>query len=131
MMYATHTSLFSLLFSNGFGSYMCFDGGFFSNLASALISLTFHQYSIAMGTLIQMRYGLVEPFLQMSFISLLSFSLYLYIHYHVQRDCGRPPEPRKDPGSKPEEEGLLSDHPYVDKVYVLVMSCWLYENHQC
>lgn len=34
----------------------------------------------------------------------------------MQRDCGRPPEPRKDPGSKPEEEGLLSDHPYVNKV---------------
>ncbi|CAH8267888.1 unnamed protein product [Arabidopsis lyrata] len=35
----------------------------------------------------------------------------------IRRDCGRPPEPRKDPGSKPEEEGLLSDHPYVDKLW--------------
>lgn len=33
-----------------------------------------------------------------------------------QRDCGRPPVPRKDPGTKPEEEPLLSNHPYVDKV---------------
>lgn len=33
-----------------------------------------------------------------------------------QRDCGRPPVPRKDPGVKPEEEPLLSNHPYVDKV---------------
>ena len=38
---------------------------------------------------------------------------------HLQRDCGRPPVPRKDPGSKPEEEPLLSDHPYVDKVCFL------------
>ena len=37
----------------------------------------------------------------------------------MQRDCGRPPVPRKDPGSKPEEEPLLSDHPYVDKVFFL------------
>jgi len=36
----------------------------------------------------------------------------------MQRDCGRPPIPRKDPGAKPEEEPLLSIHPYVDKVYV-------------
>ena len=30
-----------------------------------------------------------------------------------QRDCGRPPIPRKDPGIKPEDETLLSNHPYV------------------
>lgn len=35
----------------------------------------------------------------------------------MQRDCGRPPIPRKDPGDKPEEAPLLSNHPYVDKVY--------------
>ncbi|XP_023882746.1 protein PLASTID TRANSCRIPTIONALLY ACTIVE 10 [Quercus suber] len=35
----------------------------------------------------------------------------------LRRDCGRPPVPRKDPGSKPEEEPLLSDHPYVDKLW--------------
>ncbi|XWS37142.1 hypothetical protein CRYUN_Cryun19dG0017700 [Craigia yunnanensis] len=33
------------------------------------------------------------------------------------RDCGRPPVPRKDPGAKPEEEPLLSNHPYVDKLW--------------
>ncbi|XP_010519519.1 PREDICTED: protein PLASTID TRANSCRIPTIONALLY ACTIVE 10 [Tarenaya hassleriana] len=35
----------------------------------------------------------------------------------LRRDCGRPPVPRKDPGSKPEEEALISDHPYVDKLW--------------
>lgn len=34
----------------------------------------------------------------------------------IQRDCGRAPIPRKDPGIKVEEEPLLSNHPYVDKV---------------
>lgn len=34
----------------------------------------------------------------------------------MQRDCGRPPIPRKDPGDKPEEEPLFSNHPYVEKV---------------
>ncbi|MFQ6671097.1 hypothetical protein Gotur_035745 [Gossypium turneri] len=33
------------------------------------------------------------------------------------RDCGRPPLPRKDPGTKPEVEPLLSNHPYVDKLW--------------
>ncbi|XWS60308.1 hypothetical protein CRYUN_Cryun07bG0024900 [Craigia yunnanensis] len=33
------------------------------------------------------------------------------------RDCGRPPVPRKDPGMKPEEEPLLSNHPYIDKLW--------------
>lgn len=37
-------------------------------------------------------------------------------YFSWQRDCGRPPVPRKYPGVKPEEEGLLSTHPYVDKV---------------
>lgn len=35
----------------------------------------------------------------------------------MQRDCGRPPLPRKDPGTKPEVEPLLSNHPYVDKLW--------------
>ncbi|KAG6589398.1 Protein PLASTID TRANSCRIPTIONALLY ACTIVE 10, partial [Cucurbita argyrosperma subsp. argyrosperma] len=35
----------------------------------------------------------------------------------VRRDCGRPPIPRKDPGTKPEDEALLSNHPYVDKLW--------------
>ncbi|XVE54526.1 hypothetical protein DITRI_Ditri03aG0088600 [Diplodiscus trichospermus] len=35
----------------------------------------------------------------------------------LRRDCGRPPVPRKDPGVKPEEEPLLSNHPYVDKLW--------------
>lgn len=35
----------------------------------------------------------------------------------VLRDCGRPPMPRKDPGSKAEDEPLLSNHPYVDKLW--------------
>ncbi|KAH9776674.1 protein PLASTID TRANSCRIPTIONALLY ACTIVE 10 [Citrus sinensis] len=35
----------------------------------------------------------------------------------LRRDCGRPPVPRKYPGVKPEEEGLLSTHPYVDKLW--------------
>uniref|UniRef100_A0A2P2J680 S1 motif domain-containing protein n=1 Tax=Rhizophora mucronata TaxID=61149 RepID=A0A2P2J680_RHIMU len=35
----------------------------------------------------------------------------------LRRDCGRPPIPRKDPGVKPEEEPLLSNHPYVDKLW--------------
>ncbi|XP_062168854.1 protein PLASTID TRANSCRIPTIONALLY ACTIVE 10 [Alnus glutinosa] len=35
----------------------------------------------------------------------------------LRRDCGRPPVPRKDPGDKPEEEPLLSNHPYVDKLW--------------
>lgn len=34
----------------------------------------------------------------------------------LQRDCGRPPPPRKDPGIKVEEEPLRSEHPYVDRV---------------
>ncbi|XP_016903198.1 protein PLASTID TRANSCRIPTIONALLY ACTIVE 10 isoform X2 [Cucumis melo] len=35
----------------------------------------------------------------------------------VRRDCGRPPIPRKDPGIKPEDESLLSNHPYVEKLW--------------
>ncbi|KAL5748287.1 hypothetical protein ACOSQ2_025584 [Xanthoceras sorbifolium] len=35
----------------------------------------------------------------------------------LRRDCGRPPVPKKDPGVKPEEEALLSNHPYVDKLW--------------
>ncbi|KAK3439794.1 hypothetical protein EUGRSUZ_B00143 [Eucalyptus grandis] len=35
----------------------------------------------------------------------------------LRLDCGRPPIPRKDPGAKPEEEPLLSNHPYVDKLW--------------
>ncbi|XP_028788155.1 protein PLASTID TRANSCRIPTIONALLY ACTIVE 10 [Neltuma alba] len=35
----------------------------------------------------------------------------------IRRDSGRPPIPRKDPGDKPEEEPLLSNHPYVDKLW--------------
>ncbi|KAK2648091.1 hypothetical protein Ddye_015580 [Dipteronia dyeriana] len=35
----------------------------------------------------------------------------------LRRDCGRPPVPRKDPGVKPEEESLLSNHPYVEKLW--------------
>ncbi|GMH01187.1 hypothetical protein Nepgr_003026 [Nepenthes gracilis] len=35
----------------------------------------------------------------------------------LRRDCGRPPLPRKDPGIKDEEEPLISDHPYVDKLW--------------
>ncbi|XP_061359783.1 protein PLASTID TRANSCRIPTIONALLY ACTIVE 10 [Gastrolobium bilobum] len=35
----------------------------------------------------------------------------------LRRDSGRPPVPRKDPGDKPEEESLLSNHPYVDKLW--------------
>lgn len=37
----------------------------------------------------------------------------------LRRDCGRPPVPRKDPGVKVEEEPLLSNHPYVDKLWQL------------
>ncbi|KAL9338057.1 hypothetical protein Peur_069826 [Populus x canadensis] len=35
----------------------------------------------------------------------------------LRRDCGRPPVPRRDPEDKPEEEPLLSNHPYVDKLW--------------
>ncbi|KAL2242933.1 protein PLASTID TRANSCRIPTIONALLY ACTIVE 10 [Sesamum indicum] len=35
----------------------------------------------------------------------------------LRRDCRRPPVPRKDPGIKWEEEPLLSNHPYVDKLW--------------
>ncbi|KAL8456799.1 hypothetical protein ACS0TY_034876 [Phlomoides rotata] len=35
----------------------------------------------------------------------------------LRRDCGRPPIPRKDPGVRWEEEPLLSNHPYVDKIW--------------
>ncbi|KAG6683884.1 hypothetical protein I3842_12G035000 [Carya illinoinensis] len=35
----------------------------------------------------------------------------------LRRDSGRPPVPRKDPGDKPVEEPLLSNHPYVDKLW--------------
>ncbi|GER31987.1 plastid RNA-binding protein, partial [Striga asiatica] len=35
----------------------------------------------------------------------------------LRRDSGRPPIPRKDPGIKWEEEPLLSNHPYVDKLW--------------
>lgn len=37
----------------------------------------------------------------------------------IRRDCGRPPVPRKDPGIKVEEQPLLSNHPYVDKIWQL------------
>ncbi|XP_050221633.1 protein PLASTID TRANSCRIPTIONALLY ACTIVE 10 [Mercurialis annua] len=37
----------------------------------------------------------------------------------VRRDCGRPPDPRKDPETKPEEEPLLSNHPYVEKLWLI------------
>lgn len=39
-----------------------------------------------------------------------------YVFFSLQRDCGRPPPPRKDPGIKVEEEPLRSEHPYVDWV---------------
>ncbi|XP_028100597.1 protein PLASTID TRANSCRIPTIONALLY ACTIVE 10-like [Camellia sinensis] len=35
----------------------------------------------------------------------------------IRRDCRRPPIPIKDPGIKVEEEPLLSNHPYVDKIW--------------
>ncbi|PON85312.1 Polyribonucleotide nucleotidyltransferase [Trema orientale] len=35
----------------------------------------------------------------------------------IRRDAARPPIPRKIPGDKPEEEPLLSNHPYVDKLW--------------
>ncbi|XP_047157256.1 protein PLASTID TRANSCRIPTIONALLY ACTIVE 10 [Vigna umbellata] len=35
----------------------------------------------------------------------------------LRRDCGRPPVPRKDLEDKPEEEPLLSNHPYVEKLW--------------
>ncbi|KAL9239347.1 hypothetical protein vseg_013680 [Gypsophila vaccaria] len=35
----------------------------------------------------------------------------------LRLDCRRPPVPRKDPGIKIEEEPLLSNHPYVDKLW--------------
>ncbi|PIA51343.1 hypothetical protein AQUCO_01100280v1 [Aquilegia coerulea] len=37
----------------------------------------------------------------------------------LRRDCGRPPVPRKDPGEKIEEQPLLSNHPYVHKLWQL------------
>ncbi|XP_019052285.1 PREDICTED: protein PLASTID TRANSCRIPTIONALLY ACTIVE 10 isoform X2 [Nelumbo nucifera] len=37
----------------------------------------------------------------------------------LRRDCGRPPIPRKGPGVKFEEQPLLSNHPYVDKLWQL------------
>lgn len=37
----------------------------------------------------------------------------------LRRDCGRPPVPRKDPQEKIEEQPLLSNHPYVDKLWQL------------
>lgn len=48
----------------------------------------------------------------------------------MQRDCGRPPIPRKDPGIKWEEEPLLSNHPYVDKVFLSLISFNLEYSHQ-
>ncbi|KAF8390595.1 hypothetical protein HHK36_025122 [Tetracentron sinense] len=35
----------------------------------------------------------------------------------LRRDCGRPPVPKKNPGIKVEEQPLLSNHPYVDKLW--------------
>ncbi|XP_048329831.2 protein PLASTID TRANSCRIPTIONALLY ACTIVE 10 isoform X3 [Ziziphus jujuba] len=35
----------------------------------------------------------------------------------LRRDCGRPPVPRKNPGDNPVEEALLSNHPYVEKLW--------------
>ncbi|KAM6594586.1 hypothetical protein CsatA_002289 [Cannabis sativa] len=35
----------------------------------------------------------------------------------LRRDADRPPIPRKIPGDKPEEEPLLSNHPYVEKLW--------------
>ncbi|KAE9604279.1 hypothetical protein Lal_00001878 [Lupinus albus] len=35
----------------------------------------------------------------------------------LRRDCRRPPVPRRDPKDKPEEAPLLSNHPYVDKLW--------------
>jgi hypothetical protein len=50
-------------------------------------------------------------------INALLWSYFLYLKfYYLQRDCGRPPVPRKDPRDKPEEEPLVSNHPYVEKV---------------
>lgn len=40
-----------------------------------------------------------------------------YVCLLVQRDSRRPPIPRKDHGVKPEEQPLLSNHPYVDTVF--------------
>ncbi|XP_047309617.1 protein PLASTID TRANSCRIPTIONALLY ACTIVE 10 [Impatiens glandulifera] len=37
----------------------------------------------------------------------------------LRRDCGRPPIPIKDPEIKVEEESLLSNHPYVDKLWMI------------
>ncbi|KAF5743703.1 Nucleic acid-binding OB-fold-like protein isoform 1 [Tripterygium wilfordii] len=36
-----------------------------------------------------------------------------------RRECGRPPVPRKDLEDKPEEEPLLSNHPFVDKLWLI------------
>lgn len=51
----------------------------------------------------------------------------LHMHLPLQRDCGRPPVPRRDPEDKPEEEPLLSNHPYVDKVPFFL----LHISHYC
>ncbi|XP_057970174.1 protein PLASTID TRANSCRIPTIONALLY ACTIVE 10 isoform X2 [Malania oleifera] len=37
----------------------------------------------------------------------------------LRRDCGRPPLPVKDPGIKVEEEALLFNHPYVERLWQL------------
>lgn len=56
-------------------------------------------------------------FIEKRIIIFLLPSLRVVFHMlPLQRDCGRPPVPRKDPGDKPVEEPLLSNHPYVDKV---------------
>lgn len=41
---------------------------------------------------------------------------YGFFFFFKQRECRRPPIPRKRPPIKPEEQSLLSNHPYVERV---------------
>ncbi|KAG6384967.1 hypothetical protein SASPL_153790 [Salvia splendens] len=69
---------------------------------------------------IEMRhYYPIILFLLMSinFIPYFKHQSAICLSFFIQRDCGRPPIPRKDPGIKWEEEPLLSNHPYVDKLW--------------
>ncbi|URE14692.1 hypothetical protein MUK42_12397 [Musa troglodytarum] len=41
------------------------------------------------------------------------------------RESGRPPIPRKRPSIRMEDQSLLSDHPYVDKAFIINLILWL------
>lgn len=59
-------------------------------------------------------------------ISPIIVTINFILVFALQRECGRQPIPRKRPPVKMEDQSLLSDHPYVDKVLFPYQSSFLF-----